>query len=195
MDPTLTFESARLRISPFLPTDEHSAFLVKLYNEPLFIEGEGRTGIDTVEKARERIGGRFAEDFARNGYGNFIVELKDSGKPIGTISLMRGKDSIITLPDIGFAIIEEENGKGYATEAAQATIAWLQRERGVAGVLGFCSPKNARSKRVQEKIGLEYRGVVTCYQFVSKGSEECCFISPGLGDLKDYGVGVPPPSS
>ncbi|EJD47351.1 acyl-CoA N-acyltransferase [Auricularia subglabra TFB-10046 SS5] len=192
MDPKLSFDSERLRISPFLPTDEHSAFLVKLYDEPLFIEGEGRTGIDTVEKARERIAGRFAEYFARNGYGNFIVSLNDSGKHIGTISLIRGKDSIITLPDIGFAIIAE-NSKGYATEAARATIGWLKRERGVEGVLGFCSPTNARSRRVQEKIGLEFRGVIKCYRFGGE-TEECCFISPGLGDVKDYGVGVPPPS-
>ena len=189
-DPNFYFESERLRMSYWLASsDEHCEFLVKLFNQPLFIEGEGKTGIDTVEKARTRLE-RFAEEHARNGYGSFLVSLKESGTPIGTVSLMRGKDSVITLPDVGFAIVEEENGKGYATEAGRAVIDWVKRERGVEGVFGFCDPNNTRSRRAMEKVGLEFRGLRTLYQF--GGIEGCCYALPEMKDPKEYGVGISP---
>lgn len=188
VDPNFSLETERLRLSYWLPTDEHCAFLVKLYNEPLFVEGEGQTGVDTIEKARVRIGERFVEEHEREGYGSFLVSLKDGNKPIGTVSLMRVKDSIIPLPDVGFAILTGENGKGYATEAGKAVIEWVKRERRVEGVFGFCSPKNARSRRTMEKVGLEFKGIRKLYQF--GGFEGCCYASPGLKDPVEYGVGV-----
>lgn len=71
-------------------------------------------------------------------YGQYLVTLKDSGKMIGTLSLMRGKDddpTTLPLPDIGFAIITEENGKGYGPEAARRLIEWVTKEHGLEGVL------------------------------------------------------------
>lgn len=189
-DPNFYFESERLRMSYWLASsDEHCAFLFKLFNEPHFIEGEGNTGVDSVEKARTRLG-RFAEEHTRNGYGSFLVSLKESGKHIGTVSLMRGKDSVITLPDVGFAITQEETKKGYATEAAKATIEWLKRERGVDGVFGFCDPGNTKSRRALERAGLEFKGIMTLYQF--GGIEGCCYALPELKDPKEYGVGIYP---
>ena len=44
------------------------------------------------------------------------------------------EDSVITLPDVSFAIIEEENEKGYATKAGRAAVEWVKWERGVKGV-------------------------------------------------------------
>lgn len=188
-DPNFFFESERLRFSYWLPTDEHCEFLVKLWTEPLFIEGEGNTGIDTVEKARTRISERFVNEHERNGYGQFLVSLKDSGKKIGTVSLSRGKDSAIPLPDVGFAILTEENGKGYGPEAGRAAIEWVKRERGVEGVFGFCNPKNTRSRRAMEKAGLEYQGIRKLLQF-GPNEEGCCYASPGLKDPVEYNIGI-----
>ncbi|KZW02844.1 putative GNAT family acetyltransferase [Exidia glandulosa HHB12029] len=188
-DPNFFFESERLRFSYWLPTDEHCEFLVKLWNEPLFIAGEGNTGIDTVEKARTRIVERFIPDHERNGYGQYLVSLKDSGKKIGGASLTLLKDSAISLPDVGFAILTEETGKGYGPEAGRAVIEWVMRERGVEGVFGFCSPKNARSRRTMEKAGLEFRGIHKLLQF-GPDVNGCCYATPGLKDPAEYNVGI-----
>ena len=67
MDPTFFIESERLRLVQLQSArNDHCELLLKLYTEPLFIEGEGKTGIDTLEKAQKRIA-KFEEDLVRNG--------------------------------------------------------------------------------------------------------------------------------
>ena len=88
-------------------------------------------------------------------------------------------------PDIGFAIMPEENGKGYATEAAGALIEYAKREFNVPGVFGFVDPGNAVSKRVMEKIAMENRGVRNVAAF--GGKETQIFVTVGMKqDLAEY---------
>ncbi|KAJ5938233.1 Acyl-CoA N-acyltransferase [Penicillium verhagenii] len=165
--PTFSIPSARLHISYFLPdSPEHSAFLVKLWNTDEFIKSSGRTGIDTPEKASNFLRNRVNADYARNKYGIFLVSLKPhenaslaESTPIGTVSLMKGEPPNSYLaPDIGYAILPEETGKGYATEAAVALLEYARKGLGVDSAFGFCAKDDAHSARVLEKIGFESRG-------------------------------------
>lgn len=97
---------------------------------------------------------------------------------------MRG--DTITAPDIGYSIIPEMNGKGYATESGKALLDYAKRELGVSEVLGFFNANNAHSRRVMEKIGLEDRGVVKLAVF--GGVESAVYALPGMKDLKEYGI-------
>ena len=108
-------------------------------------------------------------------------------KPIGSVSLMRGdsKESY-TVPDIGFAIVPEMNGKGYATESAKALLEYAKRELGVVEVLGFCGVANIGSKRVMKKIGMEDRGVKHLAAF--GGAESAVYALLGMKSLKEYGI-------
>ena len=84
-------------------------------------------------------------------------------------------------------MLPEHQNQGYATEAAKALIERARRDWGVDGVFGFCSPKNAASCRVLEKIGLENRGVRKLRVF--GGVESVVFTLPGMAaDLMVYGV-------
>ena len=53
-------------------------------------------------------------------------------------------------------------------------------------VLGFCSLNNAASKRVLTKIGLEEWTIMKVPAFGN--NEEMVFVTPGMGELKDYGL-------
>lgn len=191
-DPNFYIETPRLYISYFLPTSpKHCSFLVELYNSPLFISTEGKTGIYNDLQAQERIGTRFLAEHKRNGYGTYLVSLKTTpttslveSQPIGSVSLMRG--DTIKAPDIGYSIIPEMNGKGYATESGKALLDYAKRELGVSEVLGFFNANNAHSRRVMEKIGLEDRGVVKLAVF--GGVESAVYALPGMKDLKEYGI-------
>ena len=91
------------------------------------------------------------------------------------------------VPDIGFAIVPEENGKGYATEAAGALIDYAKGELGVEGVFGFGDPENAGSRRVMEKLGMEDRGVRKVAAF--GGRETQVFVTKEMGrDLAEYNL-------
>jgi RimJ/RimL family protein N-acetyltransferase len=87
----------------------------------------------------------------------------------------------------GFAIVPEENGKGYATEAAQELISYAKRVLDVNAVFGFFAKGNSRSRRVIEKLGFDYRGIKALEQF--GGVESEVWTSPGMDqDLKVYGI-------
>jgi len=191
-NPNFYFESPRLYMSYFLPTSEkHCAFLVELYNSPLFIETQGKTGVYNNAQAEERIRTRFLAEHERNGYGTYLVSLKTTptttlaeAQPIGSISLMKG--DTITAPDIGFSIIPEMNGKGYATESGKALLDYAKRELGVSEAFGFFDPKNVASRKVMEKLGLEDRGIMTLSAF--GGVQGAVYALPGMKDAKEYGV-------
>lgn len=190
-DPNFIIETPHLHLTHFLPTSQaHCAFLVQLYNSPRFIAAEGKTGITTEGAAQERIQRRFVAEYERNGYGTYLVSLKPTGsspaQPIGTVSLNKG-DSLdaLPVPDVGFAIVPEMNGKGYATEAANALLVWAAQVLGVTEVLGLCNPDNKASRRILEKLGFEYRGVRKLKPF--GGFEGAVYAKPEMKDLEEYG--------
>ncbi|KAJ5745616.1 Acyl-CoA N-acyltransferase [Penicillium odoratum] len=194
--PTFSIPSERLHISYFLPdSPEHCAFLVKLWNTEEFIKSSGRTGIDTPEKASNFLRNRVHADYARNKYGIFVVSLKpyenaplSESTPIGTVSLMKGEPPNSYLaPDIGYAILPEETGKGFATEAGVALLEYAGRELGVNSAFGFCARDDAHSARVLDKIGFEYRGEKTLKVF--GGKESAVYVLPGMNqDLAMYNL-------
>ncbi|CAG8899642.1 unnamed protein product [Penicillium egyptiacum] len=194
--PTFSVPSERLHISYFLPeSPAHCAFLVKLWNTEDFIKSCGRTGIDTPEKAFNFLRNRVHADYARNKYGIFVVSLKpyenaslSESTPIGTVSLMKGEPPNSYLaPDIGYAILPEETGKGYATEAGVALLEYARRELGVDSAFGFCAKDDPRSARVLEKIGFESRGEKKLKVF--GGKESAVYVLPGMRqDLTVYNL-------
>lgn len=174
-DPDFFIETPRLFLSYLLPEkDEHCDFLVALYNTPEFIASIGGhpTTITTRDVARKVLAGRFPEEHARNGFGTYLVSLKGgesdgqdklaalrASTPIGTIGLMQGEEpDRYAAPDIGFAVLPEHMRKGYTKEAALAILEYVEKEKGVQDVFGFCNPENKASKAVLRSLGFEDRG-------------------------------------
>lgn len=185
--PSFSIPTERLHISYFQPGNpEHSAFLARLWS---------KSGIDTPEKADKFIKTRVQADYNRNKYGQLLVSLKPlpnaslaESKLIGVVSLMKGEPPNAYLqPDIGYSIVPEEEGKGYATEAAIGLLDYARRELGVEGAFGFCGKNDSRSRRVLEKIGFEFRGERKLRVF--GGADSAVYALPGMDqDLKVYGI-------
>ncbi len=60
--------------------------------------------------------------------------------------------------DLGYRFLEEHWGRGYASEAAAAVLAYARRELAGKRVVGRAMVENRASVRVLEKIGLVYEG-------------------------------------
>lgn len=120
--------------------------------------------------------------------GASFAEVLKGCTPIGTVSLSRGLgEDAYKAPDIGFAIIPELNGKGYATEAARVLIDYARENLGVDAVFGFFAKGNTMSRRVIEKLGFEDRGVRSLKCFGGAESEVWAF--PEMdADLGVYGL-------
>lgn len=193
--PQFSIPTERLHISYLEPNNtSHSTFLHHIWNTEEFIKSEGPTGLDTIEKAGDFINNKVQGDYNRNSYGQMLVSLKShrdasliESRPIGIVSLMKGsEENAYKAPDIGYTILPEESGRGYATEAAVGLIAYAQKELGVKAVFGFCGHNDQRSRRVLEKIGMEFRGDRRLKYF--GGAHSAIYALPGIGDLKSYGI-------
>ena len=60
--------------------------------------------------------------------------------------------------EVGWVVAVDARGRGLATEAAAAVIAYAFDTLGVDEVVAYTSPGNAASLRVMEKLGMTRRG-------------------------------------
>ena len=62
-------------------------------------------------------------------------------------------------PEIGWVLVPEVHGKGYASEAVRAVVAWGNAHFGSVRTACIIDPENAASIRVAEKNGYKEAGV------------------------------------
>ncbi|CAD0107875.1 unnamed protein product [Aureobasidium uvarum] len=187
-DPTFRITTPRLAISHLDPSNSlHCSFLVSLWNTPEFIAmlGGKPTSITTPSAAKSLIQNRFLAEHARNGYGMYLVSLLGDDTLVGTISLMRGENSSLLAPDIGFAMLSEHMRKGYAVEAAKALIEHVDGEKGVKAVFGFCHEGNEASMGVLRKLGFRWEGVRKVKEFEGK---ETAVWSWDMESVEEWGL-------
>ena len=96
-----------------------------------------------------------------HGYGLWAVEVKEQaggrpGEAIGFAGLAIPSFLPAVLPAVecGWRLARDWWGRGLATEAARASVAWGREELGLAGVVSIIAPGNERSVRVAEKLGM-----------------------------------------
>lgn len=95
--------------------------------------------------------------WALTGYGFWAVEEKATGALVGEagfIDLKRDYDPAVNgVPEIGWVLAPAAQGKGYATEAAKACLAWGATHFGPIRVIAAVNTENVPSIRVAEKCG------------------------------------------
>ena len=139
-------------------TTDDTTFILKLLNEPSFIQNIGDRKVRTEEDARRYILNGPIESYDMNGYGLFMVELKDTSEPIGMCGLIK-RDNLPDV-DVGFAFLPEYWMKGYAFESASAVLKYAKETCGLKRILGIVNPTNAASIRVLEKLGLKFESMI-----------------------------------
>lgn len=137
---------------------DDAAFIMELVNDPAWIRFIGDRNVHSVEDARGYITKGPAAMYARNGFGLYRVERKDSGSPIGLCGLIK-RDNLDDV-DIGFAFLPRFCGAGYAREAAAAVLVHGQREFGLKRIVAITSVDNVRSIKLLEGIGLRFEKLI-----------------------------------
>lgn len=217
LSPNFHIVTPRLYISRILaPRD--SQFIIDLYNSDLFLKHNGKTGIDTEEKASKHIEGWIASNFQKNGHGQYLISLRaaDDGDalrvgqaPIGMVTLMRGDYAV---PDIGFALLPAHTGKGYATEAGQRVLRFATDPTSAESAAEAEVPAPAAAPEpLPEGRGLGLAGIFGFTDPDNEHSKRVCrrlgleyrgvyplevfgdkesavFAMPGMGDVADYGI-------
>ena len=95
------------------------------------------------------------------GFGYWVVEVKASGRFVGEVGFAELKRDIEPsfegMPEGGWVLAPEAHGKGFATEAVKAILAWGDKHFAGRTTTCIISPENTASIRVAEKCG--YREV------------------------------------
>lgn len=90
------------------------------------------------------------------GYGFWAIEEKASVRCIGDLGyadFKRGIAEMEGLPEMGWVLAADVHGKGYASEALAAALAWGQTRFGDHRCACIIAPENAASIRVATKAG------------------------------------------
>lgn len=157
-------ETERLRLRGHIAVDFPACTL--LWNDPVvtrFIGGRAYTPEEVWQRLQ-----RYAGSWVLLGHGFWAIEEKISAKLIGEIGIMDAKRDIDPIGndlELGWALLPEAHGKGYASETLKAVLDWERQVLASSCLVALIDPDNAPSIRLANKFGFSertrsvYRGV------------------------------------
>lgn len=148
------FETERLIIRPTLEQD--AELIYHLMNTPKFIEYVGDRKINSIEDAEKYIRIKMLPQLLNLGYSCYSLIRKSDNLKIGTCGLY-DRDGIDGI-DIGFGLLPEYEGLGYAYESATRLKKAAFEEFELEEIKAITSKENISSQRLLEKLGLEKVG-------------------------------------
>ena len=148
-----TIETARLTLAPLRVADADELAVV-LGDEQLheFIGGRPATAAELRERYARLVAGSGDPD---ERWLNWVVRTRETGEAVGTVQATARPASAA----VAWVIGVPWQGRGYASEAARALVAWL-REQGATEIVAHVHPEHAASERVAAGAGLRLTGDV-----------------------------------
>ncbi len=140
-------------------TVDDAGFILALLNEPSFLRYIGDKGVRNLDDARQYILNGPVSSYEQNGFGLYLVELKENQLPIGMCGLLKRAE--LPDPDIGFAFLPAYWSKGYGAESAESVMTYARETLGLARILAITSPDNEASARLLGKIGLRFDRLIS----------------------------------
>lgn len=96
--------------------------------------------------------------WALRGYGFWAVEEKETGRFAGCVGLWfpEGWPEL----ELGYWLMRDMQGKGYATEAALKSREYAYDVVGAETLVSYIHPDNEASKRVAERLGAHFERII-----------------------------------
>lgn len=94
--------------------------------------------------------------YKNDGFGLWAVCLKETGEMIGDCGLTLQNIDGQMLPEIGYHIRKDCQGRGYAKEAAAATRDWAWENTSYPALYSYCKYTNIPSYKTAEAIGMKF---------------------------------------
>ncbi|EGG19328.1 hypothetical protein DFA_02115 [Cavenderia fasciculata] len=147
-------ETSRLILNEI--THDDVEFIFKLWNDDIVSRWIGNRGINDLNGAHRWIDENPILGYKRDGFGLWLVRIKETLEPIGMIGLVNRAQKVIRQDEIniGFSLITGHRSKGYCYEAAKEVMEYAKKRN--VHVVGSTHIDNINSKKVLEKLGLIY---------------------------------------
>jgi RimJ/RimL family protein N-acetyltransferase len=146
----------RLILRQFTPQD--APFILSLLNDPAFLHFIGDKGVRTIDDARNYLTNGPIASYQRHGFGLYLVELKETGTPIGMCGLLK-RDSLEHV-DLGFAFMPDYRRQGFGFESASAVLSYARKDLKLGHILAITNPDNAGSINLLEKLGFKFKRTI-----------------------------------
>jgi RimJ/RimL family protein N-acetyltransferase len=131
------------------PSEDDLPGLIEVHAHP---EVERFTGVWGEPEARGWLE-RVERCWDAHGYGRLVVLEKLTGALLGRSGLQWFDD--LGEVELGWTLRREAWGRGYASEAARAGLAWAFRDFGHSYVTSRIEPANERSTNVATRLGMK----------------------------------------
>jgi RimJ/RimL family protein N-acetyltransferase len=149
--PAGELRSERLRLRRFRP-DDLAPFAALNADPEVMRYLPGTLTRDESDALAARIEAHFHE----HGFGLFAVERLDDARFAGFVGLSVPRFAAHFTPcvEVGWRLARDQQGHGFATEAARVALAFGFERLGLDEIVSFTVPANRPSQHVMEKIGL-----------------------------------------
>lgn len=147
----MTIETPRLRLRPFRDSDADDVYAYA--KDPRVGPIAGWPAHQSLEESREIIRTVFSAP------GVFAMELKESGRAVGSVGFVGGHPAGEGCPDdeVGYALSPALWGRGLMPEAVEAVLEYGFVELGLKRIWCGHYAGNWRSDRVIEKCGFRFQ--------------------------------------
>lgn len=170
----------------------HYECLLASMNNPTAHARMGDFGIRTpaefdVVNHATRLTGTYCQGFIADFDFYYILRLGSKDGPmIGGVSVAQRSPSVP--PDIGWCVIEEYMGKGYAAEGAKEFLRYLREDFGLQEIMVSPGSTNRESRRVAEKLGFVVGGDFSFKDL--PGEVEVAYVLPGMEFTSERYLGL-----
>jgi [ribosomal protein S5]-alanine N-acetyltransferase len=135
-------------------TIAEAPFILELVNSPGWLQFIGDRRIKNIADAENYIINGPMGSYEKYGHGLYLVTLKENAATIGICGII--KRDTLQHADIGFALLPQYTGKGYAFEAASAVLQYAEKILGLKKIVAITLPANHRSVSLLTKLGLVF---------------------------------------
>lgn len=143
-------ETSRMTLRQIDATD--AEFILALYNSPKFIEYIADRKIRTPEDAERYIREKMQPGPESYVLVNYVMIRKEDGVKLGSCGLFerQGLEGV----DIGFALLPQFEGQGFALEAALQVRDAAFEDYGLKEIIAITDQRNFASQQLLEKLGM-----------------------------------------
>ncbi|MCF8260161.1 MAG: GNAT family N-acetyltransferase [Melioribacteraceae bacterium] len=149
---SIIVSSERLNLLELGKSD--APFVLNLLNQQSFIKNIGDRNVRNISDAEKYIE-KVAKSYAEFGFGLWKIELKNEKIPVGICGLLK-RDYLADV-DLGYALLEDYFGNGYATESAKLTIDFAKMNLKLKKLAAIVNTDNKSSIQLLLRTGFIYK--------------------------------------
>ena len=145
-------ETERLFLRKFTLEDAH--FMLELLNTEGWLQYIGDRNVHNESQARDYLISGSLQSYETKGFGFYAVVLKNTQKIIGVSGFIQREGE--TEVEIGYAFLPAYHHKGYAYEAAKATLNYGFEHLKLEKIIAIALADNKASIKILEKLGMKF---------------------------------------